>query len=374
MVAVAYVPENNLFILKLNEMKSKIIQCVIALLFAITGTAQPPNNAIFFGSIGDGFTKDKNATSSNAIFFGSIGDGFNFASNGTTSNNIFLGGSGDGWSYGVNDVVLNTIFFGGVGDGWNGAANISASNTIFSGGIGDGWNSAANISTSNTIFVGGFGDGWNNAGNAAAANNIFLGGGGDGWSNAYRPTLPLPVNFLYFNVRKQGKSIGLLSWKTAREANTSHYDVERSTDAVNFSFIGKVMATGNTTNESMYSFTDNAPAKGFNYYRLKQVDRDGRFIYTAARVLNFDDLDAGFVKYYPNPTNGVLNIELTSEMQRQDKWLTISTSGGIVVEQVKIQANSSLIIPVNLSRYAKGIYFIQVKTSCCNSTQRIVLQ
>lgn len=355
-------------------MKSKIIHFVIAMLFAITTRAQPPNNAIFFGSTGDGFTKDINVSASNAIFTGSIGDGFNFASNGLVSNNIFLGGVGDGWIRAANISASNTIFVGGIGDGWNKAANISASNTIFLGGIGDGWNNAVNISASNTIFVGGIGDGWNNAGNAAASNNIFLGGGGDGWANAYRPTNPLPVNFLYFNVRKQGKSIGLLSWKTARESNTSHYDVERSTDAVNFSFIGKVMANGNTSTESNYSFTDNAPAKGFNYYRLKQFDRDGRFIYTAARFLNFDDLDAGMVKYYPNPTSGMLHIELTDEMQKQEKWLTVSTVGGIVIEQVKIQANSNLIIPVNLGKYAKGIYFIQLKTACCNSTQRVVLQ
>ena len=355
-------------------MKSKIFYCITAILLAITCSAQPPNNAIFFGSIGDGFTKDINVSASNPIYTGSVGDGFNFASNGATSNNIFLGGIGDGWNAAANISASNTIFVGGIGDGWNNAANISASNTIFVGGIGDGWNIAANVSASNTIFVGGIGDGWNNAGNAAAANNIFFGGLGDGWSNAYRPTLPLPVNFLYFNVRKQGTSMGLLSWKTARELNTSYYDVERSTDAVNFSFIGKVLANGNTTTESNYSFTDNAPARGFNYYRLKQVDRDGRFIYTAARVLNFDGLDAGLVKYYPNPTNGILNIELTEVMRKQEKWLTISTSGGIVIDQVKIQANSNLIIPVAFGKYPKGIYFVQIKTSCCNSTQRIVLQ
>ena len=184
----------------------------------------------------------------------------------------------------------------------------------------------------------------------------------------------LPVNFQFFNARKQGNTIALLSWKTAQESNSSHFDVERSTDAVSFSYIGKVNATGNTSTESNYNFTDNAPAKGFNYYRLKQVDRDGRFIYTVARVLNFDDLDAGSVKYYPNPTNGILNIELTDEMRKQEKWLTISTSGGIVIDQVKIQANSNQIIPVMLGKFPKGIYFIQLKTNCCNSTQRIVLQ
>ncbi len=355
-------------------MKRKILLFTIVLLWAVVLKAQPPNNAIFFGSNGDGFSRLANVSLSNTIFSGGTGDGFSRAVNVSATNNIFIGGIGDGWNKAANISSSNTIFVGGIGDGWNNAANVSASNTIFVGGIGDGWNNAANVSASNTIFVGGIGDGWHNAGNAAASNNIFLGGGGDGWVNAYRPTNPLPVNFLYFNVRKQGKNIGLLSWKTAREANTSHYDVERSTDAVNFSFIGKVMANGNTSAESNYTFTDNAPAKGFNYYRLKQVDRDGRFMYTAARFLNFDDLDAGSVKYYPNPTNGILNIELTDEMRKQEKWLTVSTSGGIVIDQVKIQANGNRVIPVSLGKYPKGIYFIQIKTACCNSTQRVVLQ
>ena len=334
-------------------MKSKTLLGIIALLCAIAIKAQPPNNTIFFGSAGDGFNKLANISLTNTIFLGGNGDGFSRTANISTSNNIFLGG---------------------VGDGWNRTANISASNSIFIGGIGDGWNRTANTSVSNTIFIGGIGDGWNNAGNAAASNNIFLGGVGDGWASAYRPTGPLPVNFLYFNVRKQGKNVALLNWKTAQEINASHYDVERSTDAVKYNFIGKVTATGNTSTESNYSFTDNAPAKGFNYYRLKQVDRDGRFIYTASRVLNFDDMDAGQVKYYPNPTSGLLNIEITDAMKPELKWITVSNTAGIVLDHVKIQPGNSLLIQLNFSKYPKGIYFIQLKTTCCNSTQRIVLQ
>ncbi len=374
MVAGGLGPGNKSFHLKTYKMKSKIIQLTIAMLWAITIKAQPPNNAIFFGSVGDGFTKNANVSVTNAVFLGGSGDGFSVAANVSASNNIFVGGVGDGWNKSANVSASNTIFMGGIGDGWHTAANISVSNSIFAGSIGDGWHKAANVSASNTIFVGGFGDGWNNRGNAVPANSIFFGGGGDGWLSTYRPMGGLPVSFLYFNVRKQGKTVALLSWKTAQESNSLHFDVERSTDAVHFSYIGKVNAKGNTNTESNYSFTDNAPAKGFNYYRLKQVDRDGRFIYTASRVLNFDDTDAGLVKYYPNPTNGLLNVEITDAMKPEVKWITISNTAGIVLDQVKIQPGNSLLIQLNFSKYPKGIYFIQLKTTCCNSTQRIVLQ
>lgn len=334
-------------------MKSTITLLLSIFLIATTIKAQPPNNAIFMGGMADGFNAAANTSLSNTIFFGGVSDGF------ASQNNV---------------AVSNNIFVGGIGDGWIKAANISASNMIFTGGIGDGWNFSANNSASNTIFIGGIGDGWNIASNASVANNIFIGGIGDGWGSQYRPMKPLPVNILFFNVRKQSKNSSLLSWKTTQELNSSHYDVERSTDAVNFSFIGKVIANSNSTTENNYSFIDNIPALGFNYYRLKQIDKNGQYLYTPARVLNFDDLDAASVKYYPNPTNGILNIELNQEMKNGEKWITISNSAGIVVDQVFIPQTNNLIIPINLNKFSKGIYFIHLKTSCCSSTQRIILQ
>lgn len=355
-------------------MKSKRLLFTVVLLWSIVLKAQPPNNNIFFGSTGDGFNGSVNVSLPNAIFAGGAGDGFTGSANISVSNNIFTGAAGDGWNYAASTSVANTIFIGGTGDGWNNATYTAISNNIFVGGMGDGWNYAANASLSNTIFIGGIGDGWHHGANATESNNIFLGGQGDGWASTYRPVGPLPVTFLYFNARKQDKTAALLNWKTAQESNSSHFDVERSTDAVHFTYIGKVHTKGYSITESSYSFTDYAPARGGNYYRLKQVDKDGRFIYTVARFLNFDDTYAGMVKYYPNPTRGMLSIALTDDMKKQEKWLTIANTAGIVTDQFTIQANSNSVITVNLGKYPKGIYFIQLKTTCCNSTQRVVLQ
>lgn len=334
-------------------MKSKIIQCLIVVLFAIAAKAQPPNNAIFFGGAGDGIV---------------------IAANASLSNTIFLGGTGDGGSVAASSSLSNNIFLGSIGDGFNFASNNAVSNTIFIGGTGDGFSNAGNAAVSNNIFIGSNGDGWHFSANASASNNIFFGGAGDGWSNLYLPMGPLPVQFLYFNATRQSKTVALLEWKTAQEINTAYYDVERSTDAVNFTFIGKVNASGNTSTPVAYNFTDNAPAKGLNYYRLKQADKDGRFIYTAIRVLKFDELDAGLVKYYPNPTNGILNMELTEAIKKEAKVITISNALGMVVSQQRLPANGNHIISINFSKYAKGIYFIQLKTENNNSMQRIILQ
>ncbi|MEO6406838.1 MAG: T9SS type A sorting domain-containing protein [Ferruginibacter sp.] len=356
-------------------MKRKIVNSIfMAMLIVINIKAQPPNNSIFFGSTGDGFNLDKNVSASNAIFAGSAGDGFSRVSNNVIANNIFLGGTGDGWNFAANTIVPNSIYFGGIGDGWANEKNVSLSNSIFIGGIGDGWNSSINISLSNNIFSGSIGDGWSNAFNVSTPNNIFLGGDGDGWSSVYRPVGPLPVSFISFNVQKQTGNRALIAWQTSFEVNSAWFEVQRSTDAIIFYSIGRVQAAGNSTSVLSYSFVDNQPAKGLNYYRLKQTDADNHFVLTPSRVLNFDDQQKGSVKYYPNPTMGILNIELTDDMRKENAVINISNATGIMMAQLKISPGTNNILPVNLAAFAKGIYFIQVKTSKENSVQRIVLQ
>ena len=333
-------------------MKSKLKTAFIAIIIALAGKAQPPNNAIFFGSRGDGFSMTKNVSLSNAIFIGGSGDGFNKTSNGIAANDIFKGGKGDGFNFSTNN---------------------AASNSIFLGGVGDGWNKSANAAPSNNIFTGGNGDGWNKSGNAAPSNNIFIGGNGDGWSSVYRPQGPLPVTLLFFTARKQTATSALIEWKISQEINSASFDVERSNDAVRFTKIGNLAAAGNSSLPISYNFTDNNAAKGMNYYRLKQRDVDGRFIYSPARLVIFDGLDAATVKYYPNPTNGILFIELSSINVNESTIINITNASGTVVNQYKIASISGNKIQVDLSRYAKGTYFIQLRTPTLNSTQRVVL-
>lgn len=310
----------------------------------------------------------------NAIFQGGSGDGVNRLSFAQSGNDIFTGGAGSGWIKTSFTQAANNIFTGGSGDGWNSTTFIQAANNIFTGGSGDGWNSTSFLQTGNSIFNGGNGDGWNAVSYLQAGNNIFNGGIGDGWSSTYRPMAPIPVNFLYFNAQKQGQTTSQLNWKTAQENNSHFFDVERSIDAVNFVYIGRVAAAGNSQVPVEYYFTDNHPESGLNYYRLKQVDLDGHFTYTPSRLVRFDEMNAGLVKYFPNPTNGILNIELAASMKNEAKVVNITNAGGVVLNQLRPGINTNQFLQVDLSRYPKGVYFIQVKTESVNSTQRVILQ
>ena len=315
--------------------------------------AQPPNSAIFTGGNNDGFDKT------------------NFTQAG---NNIFNGGSGDGWDKTNFIQSSNNIFTGGSGDGWDRTNFVQAGNNIFNGGNGDGWDKTNFIQSANNIFIGGNGDGWDSKNFAQTGNNIFLGGQGDGWASAYRPLGPLPVTILSFTAIKYKSTSSFLQWVTSQELNSLRFDVEHSNDAMIFTKIGSVAAAGNSSVPLQYSFIDNNPVKGMNYYRLKQVDLDGHFIYTPARLLRFDEPDPATVKYYPNPTGGIITAELSAQNANELKLINIINAKGEVVNQLKLAGSSGSKIQIDMSQYAKGIYFVQLRTATLNSTERIVLQ
>lgn len=121
----------------------------------------------------------------------------------------------------------------------------------------------------------------------------------------------LPVELLFFQTEVRGQQV-LLEWATGSEKNADHFVVERSNDAHTFQPIGRVQASGNSSQRNDYSFVDIAPRAGINYYRLNQVDYDGSedHSYTqVAYVLSSDDMQ---VSVFPNPATDQLNVSFAA--------------------------------------------------------------
>jgi hypothetical protein len=121
-----------------------------------------------------------------------------------------------------------------------------------------------------------------------------------------------PLRFLSFTGEKINRTT-LLRWTTDNEINTSHFEVERSTNGVSFSSMGRVNSF-NSSGMHQYAFTDPAPVEGLNYYRLKQVDRDGRMSYTVIIKI----LHKAFgqeIRLLPNPATSHIQIEYTSRQK-----------------------------------------------------------
>ena len=122
---------------------------------------------------------------------------------------------------------------------------------------------------------------------------------------------PLPIELLSFKAVAKENAI-LLAWETASEKNSSHFEIERSTDARNFETIGSEKAQGNSQNLKRYAFTDQNPLSGMTYYRMKQVDLDGTVAYSKIEQVNLLEKQQPIL--YPNPATDKIYIKGLSDL------------------------------------------------------------
>lgn len=125
----------------------------------------------------------------------------------------------------------------------------------------------------------------------------------------FRNTLTLPVDLISFTGNYMQPN-AILNWATATENGNDHFDIERSADGSQFTAIGTVpshyQANGQTT---YYSFTDNQPVNGQNFYRLRQVDKDGNFSYSAIVLVDASVPFVQQLKVSPNPVTANLTAQ-----------------------------------------------------------------
>jgi hypothetical protein len=156
-------------------------------------------------------------------------------------------------------------------------------------------------------------------------NSIFTLANAVGFSN------PLPVELLSFTAKIQ-KEVVVLDWATASEMNSDFFEVQRSTDGLTYTELGRVSAAGNSNVLVRYSFNDNQPVRGVNYYRLRQVDIDGTETFSPIRSVNYIP---GKVTVFPNPVaDRVVNVN----MPESEEAVTISllrADGSTVTEPVQ---------------------------------------
>ncbi|WP_192579327.1 Ig-like domain-containing protein [Dyadobacter aurulentus] len=161
----------------------------------------------------------------------------------------------------------------------------------------------------------------------------------------------LPVTLISFDVKKEGTT-AQMTWKTASEVNSSHFDIERSGNGREWAAIGRVSAAGDDVQTNSYTFTDTEPVEGINYYRLKMVDRDSTFAYSAIRSGSFERTTETTV--FPNPVSDILHIR-TSDWKNVSR-IDILNAGGLTVYQ-------SQEIPyeeVNITKLPQGTYLVKV--------------
>ncbi len=168
----------------------------------------------------------------------------------------------------------------------------------------------------------------------------------------------LPIQLASFSGYAKDKT-NFLTWTTASESQNKGFDIERSSlnpskgGKIEWQKIGFVAGNGTTNTRKEYSFEDKNPT-GITYYRLKQLDFDGRFEYS--KIIAIDTKGENMVSVFPNPSNGIFTI--TGIEDTEDETFTLINTVGQTLS-ITVQNDGQL----DMSAYPSGVYYLRVASS-----------
>lgn len=162
----------------------------------------------------------------------------------------------------------------------------------------------------------------------------------------------LPKNWSSFTTEKKYNT-SVLQWQYLQDVNTEQFIIERSADGTHFNAIGYVKAAEHAALNNNYTFTDHYPAKSSNFYRIQQVDKNGRVNYSIIRVLNFEADNP--ITVAPNPAKDKLIISIPNNTDQLQA--TLCNIAGQVIRTYHINGNSALL---NLPHAAPGLYLLHI--------------
>ncbi|HMK03313.1 MAG TPA: T9SS type A sorting domain-containing protein [Ferruginibacter sp.] len=173
----------------------------------------------------------------------------------------------------------------------------------------------------------------------------------------------LPITLIDFTVRETNGN-NLLQWNTASESNSDYFNIERSGDAQNYQVIGRVSASGFSTTEIKYNFTDAIPLKGMNYYRLVMVDKDASKEYSKIVSISNRENDALSITYIDlSSGSNTATIRVTSTQAQSANLSIIDVSGRTILNSSVILQQGSNTISKKIPSIPNGIYYVKLFTN-----------
>ncbi len=177
------------------------------------------------------------------------------------------------------------------------------------------------------------------------------------------PITPLPVEIIYFTAAKQGNNV-LLEWATAMEQDNTGFEVQVSQDGFNFRKLDFVLTkNGNTVIKQVYTYKDTENGKyGTRYYRLKQIDMDGKFEYFTTKAVSFGEVGSYSLKAFPNPFESEVSLELNADQAGKLNVQVLDAMGrAVLAEQYVVSKGRSVEKLTLWQSLPKGIYFVRTE-------------
>lgn len=184
---------------------------------------------------------------------------------------------------------------------------------------------------------------------AAAANRFMI---------IFKPAHILPVTFTDVKATKSNENV-LVEWKVEAESNLKQYEVEKSLDGNSFSVAATI--TADKTNGGNYHWLDKNPASGFNYYRIRSVDLDGKTSLTQTVKVKME-LAIGNISVYPNPVaNGVLNLQLGNQPEGVYNLRLLNPVGQVLLSKKLNHTGGNYTEKINWDNsLPRGMYTLEI--------------
>ena len=167
----------------------------------------------------------------------------------------------------------------------------------------------------------------------------------------------LPVTLTHFSASLKDEK-GEITFSTASEHQSDRFEVERSENGYQFTTLGVLPAAGESTEPQSYYFTDEMPVRGTGYYRLKEVDLDGRFSYS--KVISLKSDAASDLLLYPCPVKEYFYVQSSISGMEESTWEVVDISGRIM--NTGIQPPGQDIVTISTVSLPSALYFFRKNT------------
>lgn len=192
----------------------------------------------------------------------------------------------------------------------------------------------------------------------------------------------LPITLAHFNASTTSSKTVLIEWSTFSEKSNDFFTLERSADGKDFEVLTTIDGAGNSNKKLQYSFEDNNPIAGMNYYRLKQTDFNGDFEYFKIAGVNMhkiaDKIESTVenksYKTWPNPFKDHINIRFEAAMDGDVDLIVHNTLGEVVLNAtIPSRYGENNYVFKNVDHLNAGIYYLTLwQDGTKQKTQRLI--
>ncbi len=173
----------------------------------------------------------------------------------------------------------------------------------------------------------------------------------------------LPVGFINFTVKKINAK-AILNWQTVQEFTNSHFEIERSSDGINFNKFSTLSSALNNNSVKNYYYADSIRGEGVLFYRIKMVGENNIHTYSSIQNIRFENKN--YVSIYPNPSNGFLQVKNSAPIK---KWKIINLTGQTILQN----SSNSFSQKIDVSSVSSGTYILEITDNYKKAGYKVII-